>query len=69
VIFDLLMHPGKISMTVLYNHCSAIWNGMDDVRVQKQIKSNMMGVCLLNSVSPSVSQRLEADKDKWFFTN
>jgi hypothetical protein len=56
-------------MTVLYNHCSAIWNGTDDVRVQKQIKSNMMGVCLLNSVSPSVSQHLEADKDKWFFTN
>jgi hypothetical protein len=28
-----------------------------------------MGVCLLNSVSPSVSQHLEADKDKWFFTN
>jgi hypothetical protein len=28
----------------------------------------MMGVCLLNSVSSAVSQRLEADKDKWFFS-
>jgi hypothetical protein len=33
VTFDLLTHPGKISIIVLYNHCSAIWNGMDDVRV------------------------------------
>jgi hypothetical protein len=29
----------------------------------------MMGVCLLNSVSASVSQRLDKDKDKWFFKN
>jgi hypothetical protein len=67
VTYDLLTHPGKISMAVLQTHCSAIWNGTDDVKVQKQIKLNMMGVCLLNSVSSAVSQRLEADKDKWFF--
>jgi hypothetical protein len=28
----------------------------------------MLGVCLLNSFSSAVSQRLEADKDKWFFS-
>jgi hypothetical protein len=27
----------------------------------------MMGVCLINSVSVSVAQRLDSDKDKWFF--
>ncbi len=55
-------------MAVLQTHCSTIWNGTDDVKVQKQIKLNMMGVCLLNSVSSAVSQRLEADKDKWSFS-
>jgi hypothetical protein len=29
----------------------------------------MMGVCLLNSVSAAVSQRLDTDKDKWYFKN
>jgi hypothetical protein len=33
--------------------------------MQQQIK--MMGVCLMNSVSISVSQRLDSDKDMWFF--
>jgi hypothetical protein len=54
-------------MAALQTHCSTIWNGTDDVKVQKQIKLNMMGVCLLNLVSSAASQRLEADKDKWFF--
>jgi hypothetical protein len=26
----------------------------------------MMGVCLINSVSASIAQRLDSDKDKWF---
>jgi hypothetical protein len=34
--------------------------------MQKQIKINMMGVCLMNSVSASIPQRLDTDKDKWF---
>lgn len=37
--------------------------------VQKQSKLNMMGVCLLNLVSESVAQCLDADKEKWFFSN
>jgi hypothetical protein len=54
-------------MAVLHTHCSAISNGIDNVRVQKQIRLNMMGIHLLNSVSPLVPQCLEADKDKQFF--
>ncbi len=69
VTYDILTHPGKISMKDLQVHCATIWNGTDADKVQKQIRLNMMGVCLLNSVSESVTQRLEADKEKWFFRN
>ncbi len=31
------------------------------------MKPNMMSVCLLNSVLEPVSQRLNTDKEKWFF--
>jgi hypothetical protein len=69
VSYDLLLHPGKISLADLQVHCAAIWNANDADNVQKQIKLNMMGVCLLNSVSASVAQRLDSDKEKWFFAN
>jgi hypothetical protein len=69
VTYDILIHPGKITMTDLQTHCANIWSGTDADKVQKQIRVNMMGVCLLNSVSESVTQRLEADKEKWFFQN
>jgi hypothetical protein len=68
-IYDLLLHPGKISLADLQTHCATIWNANDADSVQKQIKLNMMGVCLLNSVSEAVAQRLDADKEKWFFSN
>jgi hypothetical protein len=69
VIYDLLLHPGKISLADLQTHCATIWNANDADSVQKQIKLNMMGVCLLNSVSETVAQRLDAEKEKWFFSN
>ncbi len=69
VTYDLLLHPGKISLTDLQAHCATIWNANDADNVQQQIKLNMMGVCLLNSVSKSVAQRLDADKERWFFSN
>jgi hypothetical protein len=69
VTYDLLLHPGKISLADLQTHCATIWNANDADSVQKQIKLNMMGVCLLNSVSESVAQRLDTDKEKWFFLN
>jgi len=69
VTYDLLLHPGKISLAELQTHCATIWNANDADSVQKQIKLNMMGVCLLNSVSESVAQRLDTDKEKWFFLN
>lgn len=69
VLYDLLVKPGNISMKDLHAHCSTIWNGTTSDKVQLQIKLNMMGVCLLNSVSSSVSQRLDKDKEKWFFEN
>jgi len=34
--------------------------------MQQQIKINMIGVCLINSVSPTISQQLDSDRDKWF---
>ncbi len=67
LIHDLLIQPGKISLKDLTDYCSLIWAGTSSDELQKQIKLNMMGVCLLNSVSEPVSQRLDTDKEKWFF--
>jgi hypothetical protein len=55
VTYDILVHPGKISLTDLQAHCATIWAGEDQDRVQSQIRSK------------SVTQHLEADKEKWFF--
>ncbi len=38
VTYDLLTHPGKISMAVLQTHCSAIWN-------EKQVEGKMFWWC------------------------
>jgi len=67
LIHDLLIQPGKISLKDLTDYCSLIWAGTSSDELQKQIKLNMMGVCLLNSVLEPVSQRLDTDKEKWFF--
>jgi hypothetical protein len=67
--FDILTQPGKISFKDLRAHCEAIWAGTTSDQLQQQIRINMMGVCLLNSVSATVSQRLDKDKEKWFFKN
>jgi hypothetical protein len=64
ITYDILVHPGKIPMAALQTHCATIWASTDSDKVQKQIRLNMMGVCLLNSVSESVTQCLEADKEK-----
>lgn len=69
IVHDLLLQPGKITLTDLHSHCSTLWSGTSSDQVQLQIKLNMMGVCLLNSVSAAVSQRLDTDKDKWYFKN
>jgi hypothetical protein len=44
VTYDILVHPGKISLTDLQAHCATIWAGADPDRVQNQIRLNMMGV-------------------------
>ena len=67
--FDILPQSGKISFKDLRSHCEAIWTGTTSDQLQQQIRLNMMGVCLLNSVSATVSQRLDKDKEKWFFKN
>jgi hypothetical protein len=59
ITFDILTQPGKIPFKDLRNHCDAIWAGTTTDQVQQQIRINMMGVCLFNSVSASVSQRLD----------
>jgi hypothetical protein len=67
--FDILTQPGKIPFKDLCTHCNAIWAGTTSDQLQQQIRINMMGVCLLNSVSASVAQHLDKDKVKWFFKN
>jgi hypothetical protein len=67
IIYDLLTQPGKIKMLDLQAHCLRIWSGTSQDLMQQQIKFNMMGICLMNSVSISVTQRLDSDKDKRFF--
>jgi hypothetical protein len=66
IIYDLLTQPGKIKLQDLQTHCLRIWLGTSQDLVQQQIKLNMMGICLINSVSVSIAQRLDSDKDKWF---
>jgi hypothetical protein len=66
VTYDLLTQPGKIKLQDLQAHCLSIWSGVSQDLMQKQIKINMMGICLMNSVSASIAQRLDIDKDKWF---
>ncbi len=67
IVYDLLTQPGKIKLQDLQTYCARIWSGTSQDIMQQQIKINMMGVCLMNSVSVSVSQRLDSDKEKWFF--
>ncbi len=67
IIYDLLTQPGKIIMQDLQTHCLRIWSGTSQDLMQQQIKINMTGVCLMNSVSVSVTERLDSDKEKWFF--
>ena len=62
--FNLLTEPGKISMTVLQDHCKRIWTGKD---YPAQQLHNIMGQCLLKSVTASIRNRLDLDKSAWFF--
>jgi hypothetical protein len=63
-IVNLLTEPGKISMTVLREHCKGIWASKN---YPAQQLHNIMGQCLLKSVTVSVRNRLDLDKSSWFF--
>ena len=63
-IFSLLTEPGKISMAALKLHSNCIWAGKN---YPTQQLHNIMGQCLLKSVTTSIRNRLNLDKSAWFF--
>ena len=67
---DILKQLGKLTLTDLKEYTETIWTDGDvnnDETYQKQICHNMMGMFLIESITPALCQRAQAKKEQWFY--
>lgn len=67
---DVLKHPGKLTEGNLRDYAELTWRDLDpneDANYQKQLRHNMLGQFLIESITPELRQRIEPKKDDFTF--
>ena len=67
---DILKQPGKLTLEDVKEYAKTIWSDPDpedDMVYQKQIRHNMMGQFLIDSITSVLRKHIHAKRDQWFY--